>query len=374
VPDWWKLPPMVRRPGATEPPSARDWRADRWILAGARVWTAVGVLILAWLLARLLRPLLPLLISLLFAAVPVYLLDPVVTRLERRGVPRMIGTALAVAGLAVLVAAGGFLFVPRLTGQLVEAVGGLPTSVAQADEDLQSLVDSLGLGIDVRLDGAAIQGWLVDPENREILTRSVAGIGTATVTVLRGLLLAVLGPVVAVYVLADLPRIRRGLLHLVPTGRRGDIAELTARCASTVGAYLRGQLLVALFVGVASSVALWAIDLRYWLLVGTIAGVTNLVPFVGPIVGGALAMVIALLTGSPVQAVWAGLVILIVQQLESHLVAPLVVGRVVHLPPLVVLLAVLVGAVLSGLLGMLVAVPIAACIRVVLEHYRERLR
>jgi predicted PurR-regulated permease PerM len=126
---------------------------------------------------------------------------------------------------------------------------------------------------------------------------------------------------------------------------------------------------VATFVGVASALALWAIGLRYWLVVGVVAGVTNLIPFLGPIVGGALAVTIALASGDPMQAVWAALVILVVQQVESHLVAPLVLSGALRLLPLVILVAVLLGAFTAGVPGMLLGVPVAGSVRVLVHHF-----
>ncbi|URN13901.1 AI-2E family transporter [Streptomyces radiopugnans] len=178
------------------------------------------------------------------------------------------------------------------------------------------------------------------------------------------------GVVIGFYALVDLPRIRDWAAGLLPGRRREEITGVAARCVEATGAYLRGQLLVAAFVGVASSLALWAVGLRYWLFVGVVAGVTNLVPFVGPLVGGVLAVLIALLTGDPWQALWAALALTVVQQVESQVVAPLALGRVVRLPPLVVLVVVLAGGVVAGVLGMLVAVPLTTSARIVARHLR----
>ena len=132
-----------------------------------------------------------------------------------------------------------------------------------------------------------------------------------------------------------------------------------------VGGFFRGQLLVALFVGVASSIGLWAIGLPFWLLVGMVAGVFNLVPLIGPFIGGGLAVVIALISGQPLKAVWAALVLLAVQQIDNHLISPNVMGRTVQLHPVVVMLALLVGASFAGLFGMLVIVPLVAVAKIV---------
>jgi predicted PurR-regulated permease PerM len=96
-----------------------------------------------------------------------------------------------------------------------------------------------------------------------------------------------------------------------------------------------------------------------------VAGVFNLVPLVGPFIGGGLAVVIALISGEPLKAVWAALVLLVVQQIDNHLISPNVMGRTVQLHPVVVMLALLVGASFAGLFGMLVIVPLVAVAKIV---------
>ena len=154
-------------------------------------------------------------------------------------------------------------------------------------------------------------------------------------------------------------------MALVPPGRREEMRSLMDRISQAVGGFFRGQLLVALFVGVASSIGLWAIGLPFWLLVGMVAGVFNLVPLVGPFIGGGLAVVIALISGQPLKAVWAALVLLAVQQIDNHLISPNVMSRTVQLHPVVVMLALLAGASFAGLFGMLVVVPLVAVAKIV---------
>jgi predicted PurR-regulated permease PerM len=154
-------------------------------------------------------------------------------------------------------------------------------------------------------------------------------------------------------------------MALIPPTQRDEIRGLMDRISQAVGGFFRGQLLVALFVGVASSIGLWAVGLPFWLLVGMVAGVFNLVPLIGPFIGGGLAVVIALVAGEPLTALWAALVLLAVQQLDNHLISPNVMSRTVQLHPVVVMLALLVGASFAGLFGMLVIVPLVAVTKIV---------
>jgi predicted PurR-regulated permease PerM len=356
--------------------SVPEWRhapgrtGDRWVRAGVVVWTLLGLSLLVWGLLRVLRPLAPLLWPVIVAVVIVYLLAPAVGLLERRGLPRAAGTVLVVTALVVAVTVPALLIAPPLLEQVSGVLAGLPTSLEGVERELAALAERLGLDVRVRLDGEAITRWLRRRENRDSVAGLLAGVGTGAATVGFGLVLTFAGVVIGFYALVDLPRIRDWAAGLLPGRRREEITGVAARCVEATGAYLRGQLLVAAFVGVASSLALWAVGLRYWLFVGVVAGVTNLVPFVGPLVGGVLAVLIALLTGDPWQALWAALALTVVQQVESQVVAPLALGRVVRLPPLVVLVVVLAGGVVAGVLGMLVAVPLTTSARIVARHLR----
>lgn len=133
--------------------------------------------------------------------------------------------------------------------------------------------------------------------------------------------------------------------------------------------YIKGQLLEAAMVGVLSTIALYIIGIDYALVIGIIAGVCNMIPYIGPVVGTILAVVMALLSGQPSQAVWAVVGMLVVQQLDNNILAPKIVGDSVGLHPVFTMLAILVGGNVGGLLGMLIAVPVAASIKILLGRW-----
>lgn len=338
---------------------------DPFLRWGARAWAAVGMLLVAYLLLRVIDLVSVVLTPLLVAGIVVFLLNPLVSLLHRRGVPRLLGTTVAyLVVLGGLVGGSLWLAVPPLVEQVRSAVEALPTDVAGVEAQAEELAREFGVDLDV--DVTAVQEWIVD--NRETLLGSLTGVGAATADLLVVLALSLIGLVAAFYLLVDLPRLRRVAVAVVPPARREEAGTLGMEVAGTVGGFLRGQILVAAFVGVATTLAMLLLGLPLWLFVGLVAGVTNLVPFVGPFVGGLLAIGIALANGEPLLALWALLAIVAIQQVESSIVAPLVVGRTVELHPLVVLLAVLIGGSIAGILGLLVAVPLAASARVLFRH------
>jgi predicted PurR-regulated permease PerM len=355
-----------------QPPPRRPSPYDRFVRLGVAAWAGIGVIVLGYLLLRLLVYVNPVVPPLLLAVVVVYLLNPLVTALQRRGVPRLAGAAVAYVLLICLVALAVALLVPVVSRQVTQVVDHFPNYLADAQATVRRVADRFGQEPNFRLDADQVRQWLSAGENRETVTRYLTGLRSVTTSVLSGMLIFVIGPIIAFYLLVDLPRLRRGAMALVPPGRRTEISGLMEQIGQAVGGFFRGQLLVALFVGVASSIGLWAVGLPFWLLVGIVAGVFNLVPLIGPFIAGGLAVVIALIGGEPLTALWAALVLLAVQQVDNHLISPNVMSRTVQLHPVVVMLALLVGASFAGLFGMLVAVPLVAVAKIVFLHLWAR--
>lgn len=136
--------------------------------------------------------------------------------------------------------------------------------------------------------------------------------------------------------------------------------------------FIRGQLLEAFFVGALSSIALAIVRIDYAVVIGIIAGICNLIPYVGPIVGTVLAAIMGLLSGRPIKVLYAIIAMLIVQQVDNNFLAPKIVGNSVGLHPVFTMMAILIGGNIGGLLGMLLAVPIVASIRVLFNMWYEK--
>jgi predicted PurR-regulated permease PerM len=355
----------VPRAPLLEPPGRRPTPYERFVRIGIVAWCGIGVIVLAYLLVRMMVYVNPVVPPLLLAVAVVYLLNPLVSALERRGVPRVAGAGIVYVLFLCIMALVVSLLAPVVTRQVETVIDHFPDYLADGQARMRQLAARFGQEPDFRLDAEQVRQWLSAGENRQAVTRYLTGLRSVTSSLLSGLIIFVLGPVMAFYLLVDLPRLERGAMALVPPARRAEIRGLMERVGQAVGGFFRGQLLVALFVGVASSIGLWAIRLPFWLLVGMVAGVFNLVPLVGPFIGGALAVIIALVGGQPLKALWAALVLLAVQQVDNHLISPNVMGRTVQLHPVVVMLALLVGASFAGLFGMLVIVPLVAVAKIV---------
>ncbi len=182
-----------------------------------------------------------------------------------------------------------------------------------------------------------------------------------------------LGFIIAFYFLNDPTYFkslcRRGASVLFKRHQYEKIADYMADINGVVSSFIRGQLLDALIVGVLSSAALYVIGLDFAVFVGMTSGLFNIIPYFGPLIGSVLAVIVALLGGSLHKALLAVIVLVIVQQIDSNIISPKIVGDSVGLHPVFVMLAIIIGGSCMGLWGMLIAVPAAGIIRLILNRW-----
>lgn len=147
------------------------------------------------------------------------------------------------------------------------------------------------------------------------------------------------------------------------------IREIFNIVDDTFNKYIRGQLLEAFMVGILSTIVLYFIGIDYAIVIGIIAGICNMIPYIGPVVGTVLAVIMALLSGEPITAIWAIIGMLVVQQIDNNLLAPKIVGDSVGLHPVFTMLAILIGGNVGGLIGMLIGVPLAASLKILFSKW-----
>lgn len=335
-------------------------------------WSAIGVLILGYLAYRYV--LVPVRIAfgpVLVALVIVYLLNPVVSRLQARRVPRVWGTLITYVVFLTVVGVALRFLIPIVADQVSSFVSSVPDLLERAQQSLTDIARRLGL--EVRSTDI-LASLSPGGEAGSFISR----IFSVTAGFLHGLVVFVLGAVLGFYLLVDLPKVQRTSMAMMPSGRHEEVRSVLEKMGRALGGYFRGQLLVATFVGVASMLGLFIVGLPYWALVGAVAGLFNLIPLIGPFIGAVPAVFIAFTTtdstgllhlepGWPL-AIGASAALLVVQQIDNHIISPNVMARTVKLHPVTVMLGLLIGGTLAGLVGMLFTVPVIASAKIVLLH------
>ena len=340
-------------------------RSARW---GIVAWATIGILLLGFFVLRyVVYPVRIIFPPLVVAMIGVYVLNPIVSALERRGMARIWGTLLTyLIGAAILGTVLTFT-IPIVAEQVTAFARSAPELIDRVTESFGDL--AAGFGLEVR-DAVGGGETVIDFFGRLL---------SFTQGLLDLLIIFVVGPIIAFYLLVDLPKIKRGLKAMIPARRRAEVESVLERMGRAVGGFFRGQLLVSLFVGIASAIGLWVVGLPFWAVVGLISGLFNLIPLIGPFIGGIVAVVIAFTTetagggllelqpGWPL-AIGSAVVLLTVQQIDNHIMSPNIVARTVRLHPVTVMLGLLAGGTLLGLWGMLLAVPVLASVKVLLLH------
>lgn len=343
-----------------------------------------GFLLLVWALATTGSLLAPFVL----AAVLAVILDPAVDRLER-WMPRSV--AILLIGLPVVAGLVAALFfgLPALGAQIRDLVVRLPELIQALIDRLETvrlrllaldlpLVSDDGLLGRIRdLDAADVTAWLED--RSEAIARNawagVLGLGRGAGTLLTVLGYVVLTPVLTFYLLRDFDRLRHGAMDLFPRDRRESWTAFLAEYNDLVARYLRGQVIAAAAVGVLTWLGLWIAGFPYAGLIGAVAGVFNLVPYLGLIVSLIPAVAIALLSGAiGASLLKIAIVFGIVQFLDSSVLGPRIVGDSVGIHPVWIMLALALGGYWFGFVGLLVAVPAAALIKLLLREGVDRYR
>ncbi len=339
-------------------------------------WGSIGLwagLALGLYLLYLLRPILtPFLLAFILA----YLLDPVVRALERGSIPRVGGT-LIVMGCLGVVAVLAFAFIGPIVRQQIEtAVQELPGYIDAFKAWIEPLMMRLGWsrsepGGDVfgqfllRLGDLPLQ-----------LLQSASPIIRATTSGLANLIFLIIEiaivPVATFFLLRDFTRMKEAILHCFPPRHRGWARTHFGRVDEVLGSFIRGQLLVALTLGVLYTIGLLLVGAPFAILMGIVAGVASLVPYLSLVIALAPSLFLSFLQHRDfLHPLGVGLVWAVVLTLEGSLIIPLVMRNRVGLHPVIVLMALLVGGYLYGFFGLLLGVPAAAVIQVFLKAWIE---
>jgi predicted PurR-regulated permease PerM len=294
-----------------------------------------------------------------------YAIAPAVDWLAR-SYPKRLAIAAVYVAMVLLLGLGGAVVIPGLISSVHEFNAGLPRVVATYHVQVAAM--PLVAELPPNLHAAIVQA----PE-RAFAALGNFGAEAATsafafgVTAASFVAFVIVVPVLAIYLLLEIDTIRRAALRLTPPGARLPAARLIREIDSMLGSFIRGQLTVAAIVGVMVTLLLLALGVPYALLIGVLAGLFDVVPYVGAVAGWLPAFAISLSANGWQNALLVTLGIIVINQIEGNLIVPRIISAKVGLSPLTVIVALFVGGELLGVLGLLVAVPLVAVFRIIAE-------
>ena len=327
----------------------------------------------------------------LVAGLIALLLDPLVRALSRLWIPRGFSIAIVylsfAAALTVVIFALGIVVVDqsqsaadRIENYLTVEHGQTgQTGFEQNVDDLQLWLNDHGLErVDVRKQGNEIANDFKNADVEKYTSQAIDFLRGAAIGVFGLVLSLILVIVVSVYMLLDMGRLTKAADRRFPP--RSGTSGLIIRMEQALAGYVRGQVLVSLTIGASVGVGMWLLGTLGWapgadkyaVLFGAFAAVTELIPYLGPILGGIPAVVYGLVV-DPISGLWIFLLFLAIHQVEGHIVVPKLMGNALRLHPLLVIFGLLAGGELYGVPGVFVALPLLAVMRAIWEFFSERI-
>ncbi|QAS54100.1 AI-2E family transporter [Halobacillus litoralis] len=330
--------------------------------------TLLSLLLLAWLfpyydhvLLMIGRVLLPFLLALVLSL----LLHPLVNGLEVLGFKRILAILFIFVIFFSLISLGIYKGYPKLLEQLKLLNEHLPQlfqSYQEWTKQLYAQTERLPDGIHHQLDDrfSHFEQWL---------SSRVMAIFSGLNGIFNMIVLLAVVPVMTFYFLKDYKSIGKMILSILPARWHEESRRLVKELNQSLGGYIRGQLLISLFVGVLATIGFWIIDLPYPLVLGLIAGITNIIPYFGPLLGAGPALIVAV-TVSIQTLVFTLLIVVIIQVIEGNFLSPYIMGKSIHIHPLFIIFALLAGGEIAGIAGLILAVPVLTCLKVIVSEIR----
>ncbi|HEV8229610.1 MAG TPA: AI-2E family transporter [Candidatus Limnocylindria bacterium] len=331
---------------------------------------ALFALLIVWRAGDIVQPF-------IWGTILAYVLLPVVAALERRfSFPRTIAAVAVFVALIALIFGLGRFVVPRIAENAGDLQHNWPVLLANAQQTVSDTFDQLGLG---DLDEILI-GPNVDDIERQLAAMAARTALPFAVAFGHFLLEFLVFLIATFLMLRDAPRLYEWVRRNLPKGQRREIVQVLGETNVMLGRYIRGQLLLVALMSTVTTIGLTVLGVPYSVLLGVLTGLLETIPFVGPITAGAIACLVAL--GHPNPFGWSqvayvavvAVMYTILRHAEDYFVIPTVIGRAVRLHPAIVIFSLLTGGAVFGLLGIFLAVPFAATLRLILIYVGAKLR
>ena len=352
------------RHGVVEPmtPSRSFWtRIDRPFVFGFLVTLGgLAAIVLGLAVANLSTVLIYIALA-LFAALG---LDPTVRFLERRGLSRAISVVVAILGLIVVAGLVVWMVLPVVIDQIASFVRSVPGLIQEfTRSDIYATLDAQ-FGDQFQDLVAEVQKFLSDPGNIAAIGGGALQVGASIANAVSGIIVVL---VLTLYFVATLPSIKTGMLRLAPARDRARASDITDQITDSVGAYVMGMVVLAFCNAVLAFLLYVFLGLPFPPLMATVAFCITLIPLVGSVIFWIIGTSLALFS-DPIAALVFALIYLVYMQIEAYVITPRVMNKAVAVPGALVVIGALAGGTLLGLLGALVAVPVAASILIIIKQ------
>ncbi|SES72130.1 sporulation integral membrane protein YtvI [Natronincola peptidivorans] len=306
----------------------------------------------------------------IIAIVIAYILNPLVHYLSKKGIKRLWGVLIVYLTIFTVFLILTLTIIPKITEEVKRLMEVMPKYSNDTYDYLHDLYLKYNRNIEnLPTEFEGIKDLL--QLNIQRIEGLIFGALTSITNIFLNIFSKVIGliliPILSFYFLKDAEKFKRSIMFLLPKKSRNHVIKIAKDIDEVLGSFIRGQLTVAAFVGILTTISMLVLKVEFAILVGIIAGIANIIPYFGPVIGIIPGVIFALMDG-PIKAFWVIIVFTIIQQIESGIIAPKIVGKSVGIHPVFIILVLLIGGRFFGIIGLLIAVPTAAIIKVLGKH------
>ncbi|NLJ78318.1 MAG: AI-2E family transporter [Tissierellia bacterium] len=329
-----------------------------------------------YLLSRRYTILSDILLTIMISIIISYLLNPIVNYLEGYSIPRGLGVLVIYMVISGIIFIISFLIIPKSGREIKQLLVVLPVYLDRISQFLDDLYMKYYMNID---NIPPILRSLEDVVFKNIANLEdiiINGIGRfleGIISTFTRVISLILIPIMTFYFIRDKNYFSNKIYSTIPEGRRGEFRELFMEIDEALGKFIRGRLLLALYVGVATTILLLILKIEFAILIGILTGVVDIVPYFGPMLGFIPAVLFAFLN-NPMKALWAAIIFVGIQWVENNVLAPVIIGESIGIHPLSILLALLIGGGVFGVLGMIFSIPTIVISKILFQFFMGKVR
>lgn len=309
----------------------------------------------------------------IFAIILAYILNPLVIYVETKGIKKIWAIFIIYLAIALTTLVFSVTLLPRLTLEIKKLLNDLPQIGNNCYNYIHGIYEKYNRGVQNlpdEFDGIkkAFQPEILNVDRVENFI--IQGISTVTdflLSIFSRIVNIILIPILTFYFLKDAEKFKNMLVSAIPRSRRRKVIDIATDVNGVLSGFIRGQLIVAVLVGILTTASLLILKVEFAVVIGIIAGITDIIPYFGPIIGIVPAIVFASLGGTK-KVLWVIFVFVAIQQIMSGIVSPRIIGQNVGLHPIIIILSLIVAGKFFGIFGLLIAVPVVGIIRVIGKH------
>lgn len=311
----------------------------------------------------------------ILAFIAYYLLNPIVNLLSKIKIPRVWGIIIIILAIAGIITGVSLIAAPAVERQVTDLVTEFPTYIMHLADSIQDWLKHSFLASYYDEGYAQVKEFLNDfmEQVGQYVGNAVKGFKSVVSTVTNVVVAIITFPIILFFLLKDGEKFKAYVIRLTPPKFRGDLNHILKNMDTQVGAYIQGQIIVALCIGILLFIGYLIIGLDYAIILAAIAAVTSVVPYLGPMIAISPAIIIAIVAG-PFMILKLAIVWGAVQFLEGNFISPNVMGRTMRVHPLTIVIVLLVGGNLFGLIGVILAIPGYAIVKVLFEYLFSRFK